>query len=366
MLLIDNATVSQLLTMEMTMAALEQSYLDLAQGRGICRPRIDVSIPTGDPAREYRWGTMEGGSSGGYFAIRMKSDIIYHATAPDGTRTQEKYCQRPGLYCGLILLTSVETGEPLALINDGVLQHMRVGGDGGLGVKFMARGDAAVVGMLGSGGMADTHMLSFIQARKIRKLQVYSPTTANREAFGRRMAERHGIDVQVCDRPEQIYRAADIVASLTDAAAPVLDGTLLEPGTHVVNIGGGGLPDRATIERVDVYLRFGDAPPPEGHEDWTLDDEYLSWRVAAAASGPARKAKRAHGALLPEKRVTLRELVDGLKPGRTADTQITWSERGNLQGAQFHAVAGKVYEAARAASLGHELPTEWFLQTVRN
>ena len=45
---------------------------------------------------------------------------------------------------------------------------------------------------------------------------------------------------------------------------------------------------------------------------------------------------------------------------------MNWSERGNLQGAQFHAVAGKVYEAARAARLGHELPTEWFLQTVRN
>jgi len=45
---------------------------------------------------------------------------------------------------------------------------------------------------------------------------------------------------------------------------------------------------------------------------------------------------------------------------------VNWSERGNLQGAQFHAVAGKVYEAARAARLGHELPTEWFLQTVRN
>jgi ornithine cyclodeaminase/alanine dehydrogenase-like protein (mu-crystallin family) len=363
MLLIDNATVSQLLTMEMTMAALEQSYLDLAQGRGICRPRIDVSIPTGDPDKEYRWGTMEGGSSGGYFAIRMKSDIIYHATAPDGTRTQEKYCQRPGLFCGLILLTSVETGEPLALINDGVLQHMRVGGDGGLGVKFMARGDAAVVGMLGSGGMADTHMLSFTLARKVRKLQVYSPTKANREAFGRRMAERHGIEVQVCDRPEQVYRGADIVASLTDAAAPVLDGSLLEPGTHVVNIGGGGLPDRATMDRVDVYLRFGDAPSPEGHEDWPLDDEYLSWRAGAANP---RKAKRGHGVMLPEKRVTLRELVEGLKPGRSSDDQITWSERGNLQGAQFHAVAGKVYEAAHAASLGHELPTEWFLQTVRN
>ncbi|MCG6902810.1 MAG: hypothetical protein LJE68_09030 [Rhodobacter sp.] len=360
-LLIGNDVVKDLLDMPTTMSALEASYLGIARGSAVCRPRIDVSIPTSDAAREYRWGTMEGGSTDGYFAIRMKSDIIYHAVADDGTRTQEKYCKRPGLYCGLIFLTSVETGAPLALINDGVLQHMRVGGDGGLGVKHMARADASVVGMLGSGGMADTHMLAFCAARDIRRLQVYSPTRANRERFGARMAARHGIDVQLCDQPEDVYRGADIVAACTDAAQPVLQGDLLERGCHVVNIGGGGLPDARTMQRVDVYLRMGDAPAPDGHDG--MDDEYLRWAVA----GPARGRKqRAHGVMLPEKRVTLAELTEGTRPGRVSDDQITWSERGNLQGAQFYAVAGKVYQAARAAGLGQELPDEWFLQTIRN
>ena len=45
---------------------------------------------------------MEGGSTSGYFATRMKSDIIYE-TEYKGVVTQEKYCVRPGLYCGLIL-----------------------------------------------------------------------------------------------------------------------------------------------------------------------------------------------------------------------------------------------------------------------
>lgn len=362
MLLIDNKTTARVLNMATTMEALEKSYLDTARGRATCRPRIDIAIPTSDPEREYRWGTMEGGSADGYFAIRMKSDIIYHATAEDGTRTQEKYCKRPGLFCGLILLTSVETGEPLALINDGVLQHMRVGGDGGLGVKHMARADAEVVGMLGSGGMAETHMKAFMLARNIRKLQVYSPTRANREGFAARMAETHGIEATACERPEDIYKGADIVASLTDAAQPVLDGKLLEPGTHVVNIGGGGLPDRATIERVDAYLRFGDSPAAEGHADSWFDDEFLTWRVPPGAGNE----RRAHGVMLPEKRVTLCELVDGKVPGRRSNDQITWSERGNMQGAQFHAVAARVYEASRDAGLGRPLPAEWFLQSIRN
>jgi len=70
--------------------------------------------------------------------------------------------------------------------------------------------------------------------------------------------------------------------------------------------------------------------------------------------------------LLPEKRISLADLVEGKVKGRTSRDQITYSERGNLQGAQFFAVAGRVYELAKAAGLGREIPTEWFLQDIRN
>src|SRR5947209_7844149 len=116
-LIINNAEVERVLTMEMTLDALEESYLALAAGEAVCRPRIDIRIPTSDPAKNYQWGTMEGGSTAGYFAIRMKSDVIYE-TAYNGAVTQEKYCMRPGLYCRLILLTSIQHGEFLPFIND--------------------------------------------------------------------------------------------------------------------------------------------------------------------------------------------------------------------------------------------------------
>ena len=76
-LIINNHDVEQLLTMEDTIAALEEAYLALAAKEAVCRPRIDIRIPTSDPGKNYQWGTMEGGSTAGYFAIRMKSDIIY-------------------------------------------------------------------------------------------------------------------------------------------------------------------------------------------------------------------------------------------------------------------------------------------------
>jgi ornithine cyclodeaminase/alanine dehydrogenase-like protein (mu-crystallin family) len=226
-LIINNHDVEQVLTMEATIAALERSYKDLAIGEAVCRPRIDIRIPTPDPKKNYQFGTMEGGSTAGYFAIRMKSDIIWEDNY-NGVVTQEKYCMQPGTFCGIILLTSIANGEPLALINDGVLQHMRVGADGGIGVKYMANPDAEVVGMLGSGGMSRTHMMAFNAVRNIKKLQVFSPTKANREKFAEEMRHRYNIEVKVCDKPEDVYKGAHILAALTDSAVSVTDGSLLE------------------------------------------------------------------------------------------------------------------------------------------
>ena len=76
-LFINNDMVSQVLTMKDTIEVLEKAYADLVAKEAVCRPRVDIQIPTSDPKKAYQWGSMEGGSVGGYFAIRMKSDIIY-------------------------------------------------------------------------------------------------------------------------------------------------------------------------------------------------------------------------------------------------------------------------------------------------
>lgn len=371
-LLINNDVVAQVLKMPEAIEALESAYRQHVMGQAVCRPRVDIQIdrPEGEKADGvYQWGTMEGGSQHGYFAIRMKSDIIYEQRRGE-VITQEKFCKEPGLYCGLIFLTSTLNGEPLALINDGVLQHVRVGADGGIGVKVMSRPDSAVLGMLGSGGMARTHMDAIMAVRDIKRLQVYSPTPQNRERFGDEMRERFGIEVAVCGNPRDIYRDADIVAGVTDSAVPVLNGEWLEPGTHIVNVGGGGgRPDQASLDRVDRYLRFGNASAPWGLPDMALDDEYLTYSTEGAQKSNVKmkhRGERGHGASLPDRMITLKEIfIDG-EPARTRDDEITYSERGNLQGLQFWSVGALVYERAKAEGLGHELPTEWFLQDIRD
>ncbi len=370
-LFISNDDVLSLLTMEATMAALESSYARIATEQAVCRPRIDIQIPTSDPDKTFQWGTMEGGAIGDYFAIRMKSDILTQVVR-DGNATEEKYCVKPGLYCGLVLLVDTRNGEPVAFLNDGILQHMRVGGDGGIGVKYMAREDAEVVGMLGSGGMSRSHMEAFTCVRNIKKLQVFSPTKANREAFATEMAAKYDIETVVCDAPEQVYRGAHILAALTDSTVAVTDGDFIEPGTHVVVIGGSGAPDAKTLEMIDRSLRFGNAPQPWGlpefgHKRSRITYAAMDEETAKKCLSPDGQRGGARPAVAPDRMVDLGDVISGAERGRTGEDQITYSERGNMQGAQFYAVAGQVYE--RALETGYktnEIPTEWLLQDIRD
>ena len=363
--LLNNDDMRQVLTAQMTIDALEAAYRQLIAQEAVCRPRIDIRIPTSTPGRFYQWGTMEGGSTAGYFAIRMKSDVMEEREY-NGARTEEKFCVRPGLFCGLILLTSTENGEPLALINDGYLQHLRVAADSAIGARIMARPEARVLGLLGSGGMARSHVEALLRVRPLDRIQVYSPTPAHRERFAAEMREQHGIAVEVMDDPRAVYRGADILAGCTDSAVPVIEGEWLEPGMHVIAIG--GRPDDAARARFDVTLRLGTAPAPVGRPDLGTADEYLGY--AARPDAPLwqqrRLGKRAPVVTGTGADVMLADILAGRSPGRGSASQITYSERGNIQGAQFFAVAAAAYEEARRRGLGHELPTEWFLQDIRD
>ena len=103
--------------------------------------------------------------------------------------------------------------------------------------------------------------------------------------------------------------------------------------------------------------------------EMAIEDEYITY--AAEPKGHTgvkmrRAGRRAHGAALPDRMVTFKDIIEGTNRGRTAAAQITYSERGNMQGAQFWAVGGLVYEKAKEQGLGNEIPTEWLLQDIRD
>ncbi|MGH7835138.1 MAG: ornithine cyclodeaminase family protein, partial [Candidatus Binatia bacterium] len=340
MLLINNEEVERLLDMKSCLEALEIAYGDLLKGDAVYRPRLDVWVPCERPDGYYRWGTMEGASREmGVFAIRMKSDIVHW---PDGL-TEEKYCIRPGTYCGLIMVFSVRNGEPLAIVNDGVLQHLRVGACAGLGVKYMARADAPVVGIFGSGGMARTYLMAFHEVRKIQRVKVYSPTKANREAYAKEMSEKLGLAVQAVDNPEAVARDADIVAACTDSTHVVFDEPeWLKPGAHITCVRACEIGPRV-VKRCDLSIKLG-----RNTVD-TMDEGMvrLHGNVGYMAGQPDEKARVPNPVVDNYRGDYFSYFMDlraGKVPGRTSPNQITFFINAGTQGLQFAACAGKVYQ----------------------
>jgi len=378
MLIIDNALVSELLSMEDCIRVQDEAFRALATGAAIHRPRVDMYVPCERPDGYFRWGTMEG-ANGGYFAIRMKSDIITWPKDQNGNWTEQKYCREPGTYCGLILLVSTRNAEPLAFINDGVLQHMRVGGGAGLGAKYLSRPDSHVVGMLGSGGMARTFIEAFKCVRNVRLCKVFSPTAAHREAFAVEMSRRLNIEVRAVDDPHEAVRGADILSSCTDSMQPVYDAGWIEKGMHVTNLGRREMPD-AVMSRFDLVVRQGTAGLEMKETERFQAERGLS--PAAFIAGTAEEMKR-----IPERnpepgfggdseefadrgrgggQPDFLDLVTGKCKGRTGRDEVTFYRNVGNQGLQFSAVGGFVYDQAVKRRKGREIPTEWFLQDIRD
>ncbi|WP_206678919.1 ornithine cyclodeaminase family protein [Pseudomonas sp. SST3] len=260
MLFLNNDDVQQLLNMPDCVAIQEQAFLGLEDGRSIHRPRIDVYAPCEREGGYWRWGSMEGATSapGPYFAIRMKSDVIQWSEDPHSRKLREdKYCREPGTYCGLILVFSTRNGEPLALINDGHLQHMRVGAGAGIGAKYLAREDASRVGIIGSGGMARTYLMAFCAVRPVQLVKVYSPNPAHRQAFAEEMQALLGVRVTAVGGAADAVQGSDIVATCTSSMVPTLQPEWLEFGMHVTNLGPFELSE-ALLERADIVIRQGD------------------------------------------------------------------------------------------------------------
>lgn len=360
-LLLDNDAIAPLIDAAAFVDVLDEAYQAFARGQSCGPPRIDLqSAPTRDGAA-YQLGLAVGIGSSGYAALRIKSDMIFTREIA-GLRRKEKYCVEPGTYMGLVLVFDATTGALKAILHDGLIQKMRVGADSALGVRYMARQDAATLGILGAGGMARTHVDAISRVRRIEKIRVFSPTAANREAFVREIEARHGISAEAVDRPEAVYKDAAIVSSCANAIGPMIAGRHLEPGTHVTCIGG-TLDDDANA-RVDVALRFGNATTPAEAPEWAVEDECLTF----TATG--RKSEHGAGqrfARIPlDRRILFKDLLDNPSRGRQGPTDVTFSERGNIHGVQFAAVAGLIYEKAKAAGVGTDLRDGMFLQSIRN
>lgn len=362
MLLLTNRDVQDVLDMSSAVDALRAGYDDLVRGEAAHIPRIDLYAPTGRDDDYHQWGSMTGTCrSAGVTAVRLKSDIT---SWPQG-RTQEKYCIEPGTYCGLILFYSTTDGRPLALMQDGYVQHIRVGAAAGIGADLLARTDSSTVGMLGSGGMAWTYLEALKVVRPLTTVRVYSPTPGHREAFADRARAELGLDALAVDDAEQAVRGADIVATATDSMRPTFDPSWLAAGTHVTIVTRRELSEEL-LGRADVVVQLGEHTIPYGTPVPAM--EWSTGAIAAYFSGTAQQRARIPRSQAREsgRYPGLVDVRTGRAEGRTSPEQVSLFVTTGTQGLQFAAVGGAALRLAREKGIGTPLPLEWFVQDIRD
>jgi alanine dehydrogenase len=367
LLLLNNADVAKVLDMSLCLAALDGVFQEMAIGDAVGMGRIDVYVPSGEtPAPYYRWAVMTGGSKkDGYVCARMLSDMV-NWPREYGRVRENKYARAPGTFCGLLFLFSAKDATPVAMINDGFLQHMRVGGGAGLGVKYLSRKDSHVVGMIGSGGMARTYLDAFCQVRDIKKVKVYSPNKDNVLLYAREMSELHGVEVEPAETAREAVRGVDIVSCCTSTNEPVFFNDWLEPGMHVTNLTSSEI-EPSLPRIVDVPMRAGEATPRL--EKLPAEASYARAGFLGYVAGQPDERALVPRLDLPPEIINMPRLVDliaGKIKGRTDDKQTSFFLNVGAIGAQFEGVAAAVYNKARAQGLGIEIPTDYFLQDVRD
>src|SRR5918992_1701454 len=223
MLIINNEEIESLLSVDLALRALESAYVGQANGTAVNRPRSDIYLPGVHEGSVYAFKSMEGGLVGSkVVALRLNSDVIKWENRENRVVKDKVPAAAGGKWVGLIQLFSAETGEPLAMFPDGVVQRMRVAATSALAAREMARSDAAVLAIFGSGWQAGAHVPAFCAVRKIKRVNAYSPTRANREKFATEMERLVGVPVVPMESAEAAARDAGILVAATNAITQVI------------------------------------------------------------------------------------------------------------------------------------------------
>jgi ornithine cyclodeaminase/alanine dehydrogenase-like protein (mu-crystallin family) len=251
MLFITEEEVRRLLPMTEAVRLMRETFDALAAGTAINQPRRRLILPTGSVLHQLA------GATAVYFGTKYYAANLKH-----------------GVYFFFHLFDS-ETAKPLALIEANFLGQIRTGAVSGYATDLLARPDASVVAVIGSGFQARSQIEAIRCVRSIREVRVWSRNAANREAFA---AETGAVN---CASAEEAVRGCDILVTATYSKDSVVKSEWVLPGTHINAMGSNhaqrreipaDLLARASVVAVDsieqARIEAGDLLLAWNEQDW--------------------------------------------------------------------------------------------------
>ncbi|MFY3791751.1 ornithine cyclodeaminase family protein [Ureibacillus sp. MALMAid1270] len=238
---------------------------------------------------------------------------------------------------GIIVLTSTDNGEHLAVMNASYLTRLRTGAMTALATDSLAKKDASVLTVVGTGGMAFEQTIGILAVRRIEKILLFNRTVEKAHSFAQKLQD-FGVDVEIeiANGVNDAVNNADIVCCATKSHTPVFNGEYLKAGTHVIGVGS-YLPhmheiDQTTITRASKIV---------------VDDLHGAKDEAGELMNAEQKGIWSFDEVYGE----LESIVSGEKKGRENDDEITFFKS---VGASYYdlAVAKGVYQKAIRDNLG--------------
>jgi alanine dehydrogenase len=294
MLVLARRDVEALLDVRELIDALATAMADLSAGRAVAPDRVAAPVAERDGLLAAMPGYVP--SLG---ALTGKLVTLFPRNADGPLPTHQ----------ALLGAFDPETGEPVALMDATAITELRTAAGSALSVRLLARADAQVLGIAGTGVQARAHARAVALVRDIADVRIGGRSAEKAEAVARELREE-GLPARAAASIEDAVRDADIVCATTHALEPVIRRGWLSPGVHVTSVGynpEGRELDAATVADALVVVESRAtalAPAPAGANDITR---------------PIRD-----GVIGPEHvHAEIGELVEGLRPGRTAAEQIT-------------------------------------------
>jgi ornithine cyclodeaminase/alanine dehydrogenase-like protein (mu-crystallin family) len=313
---ISEGEVRSILTMSMAIEAVEEISRKQANGEVIVHPRRRFELP-----------------AGGFFHYMAAVDF------KAGYLAMKQYTFVRGKIRFLVPLYEIATGDLVALIEADYMGQLRTGAASGVATKYLARPDARIVAIIGSGGQARTQLEAVAQVRKLESARVYGRDSYRREKFAKEMNQRLGFRIVPAASASEAVRGADIVCTATTASQPIVSGADLGTGVHINAIGANHAHKRE------------------------LDDEAVASADLIVVDSVEQSRQEAGDLIIAFKGdevcwtgvKKLSDVVAARTAGRTSPGEVTLFKSNGIASWDL-AVAMKVYALARERGLGRRLP----------
>ena len=287
MLVLSQADVERLLPMDECVDLMAETLSSLARGE-LFQPLRSVVRP---PGEESLMGLMPAHRGGEQPNWALKVICIFPGNPARGLDAHQ----------GGVILFDGATGEVRALLNASAVTEIRTAAVSGVATRALARKDARVAAILGSGVQGRSHVEAMRAVRDWDEIRIWSPTAAHAEA----LAEATGCVAAAAG--EAARGGAHVVCTTTNAREPIIRHEWLAPGAHV-NAVGSSIPTTRELESATIAAAalFVDRRESTVNE---AGDYLFPLREGAIGEDHIR--------------AELGDVLIGAAPGRTSDQELT-------------------------------------------